>query len=200
MRESRSGDPHEVKDWHSISDRGRHSLNFNCQPLETSVIKTQTHTLTNTQPYWRTWEQTRQRGTKLQVVNKLDNIKSMCLRHVKYASFCKMESVVLSHMTSGKVWEGYRKFSIRKLQAKLLFTYKPVCGTEVVLAGHICLQQLRHLLDAFNFTQKLENVLVLNPLDPQLSQLIPFTVEQHLTREEVLLHLLRKGRYEKYHD
>lgn len=63
---------------------------------------------------------------------------------------------------------------------------------EVVLAGHICLQQLRHLLDAFNFIQKLENVLVLNPLDPQLSQLIPFTVEQHLAREEVLLHLLRK--------
>lgn len=71
---------------------------------------------------------------------------------------------------------------------------------EVVLAGHICPQQLRHLLDAFNFIQKLENVLVLNPLDPQLSQLIPFTMEEHLTREEVLLHLLRKGRYVKHED
>lgn len=64
-----------------------------------------------------------------------------------------------------------------KLEAKLRFTYKHVCGMEVVLAGHICPQQLRHLLDAFNFIQKLENMLVLNPLDPQLSQLIPFTVE-----------------------
>lgn len=71
---------------------------------------------------------------------------------------------------------------------------------EVVLAGHICPQQLRHLLDAFNFIQKLENMFVLNPLDPQLSQLIPFTVEQHLTREQVLFHLLRKERYEKYDD
>lgn len=71
---------------------------------------------------------------------------------------------------------------------------------EVVLAGHICPQELRHLLDALNFIQKLENMLVLNPFDPQLSQLIPFAVEEHLTREEVLLYLLRKGRYEKYDD
>lgn len=71
---------------------------------------------------------------------------------------------------------------------------------EVVLAGHICPQQLRHLLDALNFIQKLENMLVLNSLDPQLSQLIPFTVEQHFTREEVLLHLLRKWRYNKCED
>lgn len=71
---------------------------------------------------------------------------------------------------------------------------------EVVLAGHIRLQQLRHLFDAFDFIQKLENMLVLNPLDPQLSQLISFTVEQHLTRKEVLLHLLSKDRHEKYDD
>lgn len=68
-------------------------------------------------------------------------------------------------MTNGKVIANLLLEGI-KWQAKLLFTYQHVCGMEVVLAGHIGPQQLRHLLDAFNFIQKLENMLVLNPLDP----------------------------------
>lgn len=60
---------------------------------------------------------------------------------------------------------------------------------KVVLACHIGLQSLRHLLDAFNFIQKLEDVFVFDAFNPQLPQLVPFTVEQHLTRKEVLLHL-----------
>lgn len=60
---------------------------------------------------------------------------------------------------------------------------------EVVLAGHIGHQPLGHLLDAFDFIQQLEDVLVLDALDPQLPQLVPFAVEQHLTGQEVLLYL-----------
>lgn len=60
---------------------------------------------------------------------------------------------------------------------------------EVVLACHVGLQPLRHLLDALNLIQQLEDVLVLDALDPQLPQLVPFAVEQHLAGQEVFLHL-----------
>lgn len=68
-------------------------------------------------------------------------------------------------------------------------THQHIRGMKVVLACHISLQPLRYLLDAFNFIQQLEDVLVLDALNPQLPQLIPFAVEQHLARQEVLLHL-----------
>lgn len=68
-------------------------------------------------------------------------------------------------------------------------THQHICGVKVVLACHIGLQPLRHLLDAFDFIQQLEDMLVLNALYPQLPQLVPFAVEQHLTRQEVFFHL-----------
>lgn len=58
-----------------------------------------------------------------------------------------------------------------------------------MLAGHVGLQPLRHLLDALNLIQQLEDVLVLDAFDPQLPQLVPFAVEQHLAGQEVFLHL-----------
>lgn len=63
---------------------------------------------------------------------------------------------------------------------------------KVVFACHIGFQPLRHLLDAFNFIQQLEDVLVLDALDPQLPQLVPFAVQQHLAGQEVLLDLQEK--------
>lgn len=63
---------------------------------------------------------------------------------------------------------------------------------KVVLACHVGLQPLRHLLDAFDFIQQLQDVLVLDALYPQLPQLISFAVQQHLTGQEVLLHLKRE--------
>lgn len=63
-----------------------------------------------------------------------------------------------------------------------------------MLAGHVGLQPLRHLLDALDLIQQLEDVLVLDALDPQLPQLVPFAVEQHLTGQEVFLHLQGKKR------
>ena len=68
-------------------------------------------------------------------------------------------------------------------------THQHVCGVEVVLARHVGLQPLRHLLDALDLVQQLEDVLVLDALDPQLPQLVPFAVQQHLAGQEVLLHL-----------
>lgn len=65
---------------------------------------------------------------------------------------------------------------------------------KVVLACHVGLEPLRHLLDALDFIQQLEDVLVLDSLYPQLPQLVPFAVEQHLTRQEVLLHLRKRVR------
>lgn len=60
---------------------------------------------------------------------------------------------------------------------------------KVVFAGHVGLQPLRHLLNAFDFIQQLQDVFVFNAFYPQLPQFVPFAVKQHLTREEVLLHL-----------
>lgn len=73
-------------------------------------------------------------------------------------------------------------------------THQHICGMEVVLACHVGLQPLRHLLDALDFIQQLEDVLVLDPLYPQLPQLVPFAVQQHLTWQEVLLHLQKGAR------
>lgn len=47
-------------------------------------------------------------------------------------------------------------------------SHQHVGGVEVVLAGHVGLQSLGHLLDALNLIQQLEDVLVLDALDPQL--------------------------------
>lgn len=63
---------------------------------------------------------------------------------------------------------------------------------QVVLAGHAGLQFLRNLLDVLDLVQQLEDVFVLDAFDPQLPQLVPLTVEQHLTGQQVLLHL-REG-------
>lgn len=68
-------------------------------------------------------------------------------------------------------------------------SHQHVGGVEVVLAGHVGLQPLGHLLDALNLIQQLQDVLVLDALDPQLPQLVPFAVEQHLAGQEVFLHL-----------
>lgn len=62
---------------------------------------------------------------------------------------------------------------------------------QVVLAGHGHLQPLRHLLDALDLVQQLQHVFVLDALDPQLAQLVPLAVQQHLAGKQVLLHLHR---------
>lgn len=75
-------------------------------------------------------------------------------------------------------------------------THQHICCMEVVLARHVRLQSLRHLLDALDFIQELEDMLVLDAFDPQLPQLVPLAVKQHLTRQEILLHLQRQTRLE----
>lgn len=68
-------------------------------------------------------------------------------------------------------------------------SYQHVSGVEVALAGHALLQLLRHLLDVFDLVQQIQDVFVLDPLDPQLAQLIPLAVQQHLAGQQILLHL-----------
>lgn len=60
-----------------------------------------------------------------------------------------------------------------------------------MLAGHVGLQPLWHLLDALDLIQQLEDVLVLDALNPQLPQLVALAVEQHLAGQEVFLHLVK---------
>ena len=72
-------------------------------------------------------------------------------------------------------------------------SYQHVCGEQVVLAGHVGLQLLRDLLDLLDLVQQVEHVLVLDALDPQLPQLVPLTVQQHLTGQQVLLHLRERA-------
>ena len=69
------------------------------------------------------------------------------------------------------------------------WTHQHVSGVQVVLAGHEGLQLLGHLLDVLDLVQQVEHVLVLDALDPQLPQLISLAVQQHLTGQQVLLHL-----------
>ena len=59
-------------------------------------------------------------------------------------------------------------------------SYQHVCGIEVVLAGHALFQLLRHLLDVLYLIQQIQDMFVLNPFNPQLAQLIPFAMQQHL--------------------
>lgn len=68
-------------------------------------------------------------------------------------------------------------------------SYQHVCCVEVVLAGHALLQLLRHLFDVLYLIQQIQDVFVLNPFNPQLAQLIPLAMQQHLAREQILLHL-----------
>lgn len=60
-------------------------------------------------------------------------------------------------------------------------SHQHVCGIEVVLAGHALLQLLRYLLDVLNLIQQVQDMFVLNAFNPQLAQLIPLAVQQHLT-------------------
>lgn len=62
-----------------------------------------------------------------------------------------------------------------------------------MLARHALLQLLRHLLDVFNFIQQVQDMLVLNAFDPQLPKLIPFAMQQHLARKQILFHLEENG-------
>lgn len=68
-------------------------------------------------------------------------------------------------------------------------SYQHVCRIEVVLAGHALFQFLGHLLDVLDLIQQIQDMLVLNPLDPQLAQFIPLAVQQHLARQQILFHL-----------
>lgn len=68
-------------------------------------------------------------------------------------------------------------------------SYQHVSGVEVALAGHALLQLLRHLLDVLDLVQQIQDVFVLNPFDPQLAQLVPLAVQQHLAGQQILLHL-----------
>lgn len=68
-------------------------------------------------------------------------------------------------------------------------SYQHVCCIEVVLVGHALLQLLRHLLDVLDLIQQIQDMFVLNPFNPQLAQLIPLAVQQHLARQQILLHL-----------
>lgn len=78
---------------------------------------------------------------------------------------------------------------MRLKATKFSSTHQHIRGVEVVLSGHVSLEALGHLLDALNLIQELQNMLVLDALDPKLPQLVPLTVQQHLARQEVLLHL-----------
>ena len=68
-------------------------------------------------------------------------------------------------------------------------SYQHVCCVEVALAGHALFQLLRHLLDVLYLIQQIQDVFVLNPFDPQLAQLVPLAMQQHLARQQILLHL-----------
>lgn len=75
----------------------------------------------------------------------------------------------------------------------LTHSYQHVGGVQVVLAGHAGLQSLWDLLDTLDLVQQVEDVFMLDAFDPQLPQFIPLAVEQHLTGQQVLLHLGYNG-------
>lgn len=59
-------------------------------------------------------------------------------------------------------------------------SYQHVCCIEVVLAGHALLQLLGHLFDVLYLIQQIQDMFVFNPFNPQLAQLIPLAMQQHL--------------------
>ena len=121
---------------------------------------------------------------------KTSNTLSCSFVHSSLSSPHQTGENILKYCTA-RTYSGIQKWSqTNKHQS----THQHICGVKVVLACHIGLQPLRHLLDAFDFIQQLEDVLVLNALYPQLPQLVPFAVEQHLTRQEVFFHLQQKSK------